>query len=73
MIECSLYTKREQKSHIASLEPFASLTAEKSRLYSKGPNDIGNMLKYVFEAVCIRLDKLDCGPKGFTDKYVLRA
>lgn len=59
------------ESHITSLEPLVSLTAEKSRLYSEGSNDIAHMLKYVFEAVCIRSDRLDCDPNDLTDKYVL--
>lgn len=32
------------ESHITSLEPFASLTAEKSRLYNETPNDIAEMI-----------------------------
>lgn len=60
------------ESHITSLEPFASLTAEKSRLYREGPNDIEHMLKYAFEAVCLCSDRLDCDPNELTDKYVLR-
>lgn len=59
------------ESHIISLEPFASLTAEKSRLYNEAPNNIGHMLKYTFEAVCIRSDHLDCDPNDLTDNYVL--
>lgn len=60
------------ESHITSLEPFAALTAEKSRLYAESPKDIMSMLKYVFEAVCIRSDCFDCDPNDLTDKYVLR-
>lgn len=60
------------ESHITSLEPFASLIAEKSRLYSEGPDKIERILKYAFEAICIRSDCLDCDPNDFIDKYVLR-
>lgn len=60
------------ESHITSLEPFSALTAEKSRLFGESTKDIVHMLRYVFEAVCIRSDCLDCDPNDFTDKYVLR-
>lgn len=59
------------QSHIGSLEPLAVLTAEKSRLYGENPENIENILKYAFEAVCIRSDRLDCDPNDFTDRNVL--
>lgn len=60
------------ESHIASLDAFVALTAEKSRLYGESPKGIERILKYVFEAVCIRSDHLDCDPNDLADKDVLR-
>lgn len=59
------------ESHITSLQPLAALAAEKSRLYNESPKDIEHMLKYVFEAVCIRSDHLDRIPSDLADSDVL--
>lgn len=60
------------ESHITSLQPLAALAAEKTRLYNENPKDIEHMLKYAFEAVCIRSDCLDTVPNELADCDVLR-